>query len=102
MSPPPWRGTAFTAPPWACATDRTIDKPSPAPLGILVTGVYAATQGWPTVVPAWAMAGGVLATVVIGAIAGLYPAVRAARLAPTQAPDSLTGAQSNARAAPPM
>jgi len=54
-------------------------------LGILVTGVYATTQGWPTVVPAWAMAGGVLATVVIGAVAGLYPAVRAARLAPTEA-----------------
>jgi putative ABC transport system permease protein len=54
-------------------------------LGYLVTGAYATTQHWPTVVPLWALAGGVLATVLIGAIAGLYPAVRAARLAPTVA-----------------
>ncbi|TDD93037.1 ABC transporter permease [Actinomadura rubrisoli] len=54
-------------------------------LGIVVTAVFAVTQGWPTVVPPWAMAGGVLATLVIGGIAGLYPAIRAARLAPTEA-----------------
>jgi len=54
-------------------------------LGIGVTTVYAATQGWPSVVPAWASLGGVVATLVIGAVAGLYPAVRASRLAPTEA-----------------
>jgi len=54
-------------------------------LGYLVTGSYSTMQGWPTVVPPWALAGGVGATVVIGAIAGLYPAIRAARLAPTEA-----------------
>lgn len=54
-------------------------------VGTAVTGGFAITQVWPTVVPAWAMAGGIGATVVIGAIAGLYPAVRAARLAPTEA-----------------
>ncbi|WP_238010590.1 ABC transporter permease [Dactylosporangium sp. AC04546] len=54
-------------------------------LGYLVTGMYATTQHWPTVVPLWVLAGGVGATVLIGAIAGLYPAIRAARLAPTQA-----------------
>ncbi|MET8356925.1 ABC transporter permease [Micromonospora sp. NPDC005171] len=54
-------------------------------LGILVTSGYALSQHWPTVVPAWAMLGGVAATVVIGGFAGLYPAVRAARLAPTEA-----------------
>jgi putative ABC transport system permease protein len=54
-------------------------------LGTAVTAGYAATQGWPTVVPLWALAGGVGATLVIGAVAGLYPALRAARLAPTQA-----------------
>ncbi|MDI1464199.1 ABC transporter permease [Catellatospora sp. KI3] len=54
-------------------------------LGIAVTGGYAAYQRWPTVVPAWAMLGGVGATLVIGALAGLYPAVRAARLSPTEA-----------------
>ena len=54
-------------------------------LGIAVTGGYSATQGWPAVVPAWASAGGLAATLLIGALAGLYPAIRAARLAPTEA-----------------
>jgi putative ABC transport system permease protein len=54
-------------------------------LGYLVTGMYATTQTWPTVVPLWVLAGGVGATVLIGATAGLYPAIRAARLAPTEA-----------------
>jgi putative ABC transport system permease protein len=54
-------------------------------LGTAVTAAYATSQGWPTVVPVWAMAGGVGATLLIGCVAGLYPAVRAARLAPTQA-----------------
>jgi putative ABC transport system permease protein len=54
-------------------------------VGIAVTGGWATTQGWPTVVPVWASAGGVAATLVIGGVAGLYPAVRAARLAPTEA-----------------
>ncbi|MEV0665370.1 ABC transporter permease [Actinomadura luteofluorescens] len=53
--------------------------------GIVVTAVFAMTQGWPTVVPVWAMAGGILATLLIGGVAGLYPALRAARLAPTEA-----------------
>jgi putative ABC transport system permease protein len=54
-------------------------------LGIGVTAGYAATQHWPTVVPPVAMAGGFGATLVIGAVAGLYPALRAARLTPTEA-----------------
>jgi putative ABC transport system permease protein len=54
-------------------------------LGVSVTSVYALTRSWPAIVPLWATAGGVVATLVIGAIAGLYPAVRAARLAPTEA-----------------
>jgi putative ABC transport system permease protein len=54
-------------------------------LGVGVTAAYAATQHWPTVVPVEAFAGGLAATVVVGAVAGLYPAVRAARLAPTTA-----------------
>jgi putative ABC transport system permease protein len=54
-------------------------------LGVAVTTLYAGTQSWTPVVPAWATAGGVAATLVIGAIAGLYPAIRAARLAPTAA-----------------
>ena len=58
-------------------------------LGVVVTGGYAYLRDWPTVVPAWVMLGGLAATLVIGAIAGLYPAVRASRLAPT---DALAGA----------
>ncbi|MEU3282562.1 ABC transporter permease [Streptomyces antibioticus] len=54
-------------------------------IGAAVTAVYALSQGWPAVVPAWAMAGGLLATLAIGALAGLYPAVRASRLPPTEA-----------------
>lgn len=54
-------------------------------LGVVVTVSYAAYQGWPSVVPVWASAGGVVATMVIGVVAGLYPAVRASRLSPTEA-----------------
>jgi putative ABC transport system permease protein len=54
-------------------------------LGAAVTGGYAAMRGWPTTVPAWVLAGCVAATLLIGTIAGAYPAVRAARLAPTTA-----------------
>jgi putative ABC transport system permease protein len=54
-------------------------------LGVLATSVYSTIQHWPTVVPAWASIGGIVATLVIGAIAGLYPAMRAARMAPTEA-----------------
>ncbi|MEO3977132.1 ABC transporter permease [Streptomyces sp. CAU 1734] len=56
-----------------------------AVLGAAVTGGYAAFQGWPVAVPVWAFAGGVGATLAIGALAGLYPAVRASRLSPTEA-----------------
>jgi hypothetical protein len=56
-----------------------------AVLGIAVTSGYASTRGWSTVVPAWATAGGLGATLIIGALAGMYPAVRASRLAPTEA-----------------
>ncbi|MFG2040641.1 ABC transporter permease [Dactylosporangium sp. NPDC048998] len=54
-------------------------------LGVAVTTGYALTQGWPITVPGWAQATAVGATLVIGGVAGLYPAIRAARLAPTEA-----------------
>jgi putative ABC transport system permease protein len=54
-------------------------------LGALVTAGYATHQHWQVVVPLSGVAGGVGAALVLGAIAGLYPAVRAARLSPTDA-----------------
>src|SRR6266705_2003598 len=54
-------------------------------LGSGVTAVYATLQDWPTVVPAWVIAGGITAALIVGGIASLYPAIRAARLAPTEA-----------------
>lgn len=54
-------------------------------LGIGVTTCYATLQGWPTVVPPWVILLAFGATLVIGAVAGLYPATRAARLQPTEA-----------------
>jgi putative ABC transport system permease protein len=53
--------------------------------GILATAGYALTRDWAIVVPAVAWAGGLGAALAIGAIAGLVPAVRAARLSPTDA-----------------
>jgi putative ABC transport system permease protein len=54
-------------------------------LGAAVTAGYATAQGWSVVVPASAIAGGVAASLAVGAVAGLYPALRASRLAPTDA-----------------
>jgi putative ABC transport system permease protein len=54
-------------------------------LGALVTAGYATHQHWQVVVPLSGVAAGVGAALVLGAIAGLYPAVRAARLSPTDA-----------------
>jgi putative ABC transport system permease protein len=54
-------------------------------LGILIAVVYASNRGWDAVVPWYIPVWGILAAVAIGAVAGLYPAMRAARLAPTEA-----------------
>ena len=54
-------------------------------LGAAVTAIYASTKHWQVVVPPIAIGGGVVAALAIGAIAGLYPAARAARLPPTEA-----------------
>jgi putative ABC transport system permease protein len=53
--------------------------------GIAATAIYARTQHWATVIPTEAWAGGLAAAILIGAIAGLLPALRAARMSPTQA-----------------
>ncbi|MGH9277810.1 MAG: ABC transporter permease [Acidimicrobiales bacterium] len=54
-------------------------------LGSAVTAVYASTRSWTVVVPPAAMAAALASCLVIGALAGLYPAMRAARLSPTDA-----------------
>jgi putative ABC transport system permease protein len=54
-------------------------------IGALVTFGYATHEGWLVAVPLIALAGGVLVSLVAGGVAGLYPALRAARLSPTEA-----------------
>jgi putative ABC transport system permease protein len=54
-------------------------------IGALATAIYAHAKGWMVVIPTEAWAGGLGAAVLIGALAGLWPALRAARMSPTQA-----------------
>jgi putative ABC transport system permease protein len=54
-------------------------------MGAISTGVYAHFKGWAIVIPVEAWAGGLVAAIAIGAIAGLLPAIRASRLSPTEA-----------------
>jgi putative ABC transport system permease protein len=54
-------------------------------LGAAATIAYASTNHWLVVVPQVAVWGGLVAALLVGAVAGLYPALRAARLAPTDA-----------------
>ncbi|MFB6946126.1 MULTISPECIES: ABC transporter permease [unclassified Streptomyces] len=54
-------------------------------MGAAATFGFARVQGWTAVVPPWSLAGGLAATLLIGVIAGLYPAIRASRLHPTVA-----------------
>jgi putative ABC transport system permease protein len=53
--------------------------------GALATAVYAASKGWAVVIPAEAWTGGIASAILIGAVAGLLPAVRASRMSPTVA-----------------
>jgi putative ABC transport system permease protein len=53
--------------------------------GAIATVVYASSKHWSAVVPTSAWVGGLASATVIGAIAGLLPAIRAARLSPTEA-----------------
>ena len=54
-------------------------------VGVAATAIYARGHHDLLVIPARAWAGGLAAAVVIGALAGLLPAIRAARMSPTQA-----------------
>jgi putative ABC transport system permease protein len=53
--------------------------------GALATVVYAHYKHWAVVIPTLAWAGGLTSAFAIGALAGLLPAVRAARISPTEA-----------------
>ena len=53
--------------------------------GIAATAVYASTKGWAVVIPVEAWSGGIASAILIGAFAGLLPAVRASRLPPAVA-----------------
>jgi putative ABC transport system permease protein len=53
--------------------------------GVVATAIYASAKHWDIVVPVEAWAGGIAAAMLIGAFAGLMPAVRASRMPPTVA-----------------
>ena len=54
-------------------------------LGAAMTAVYADLRGWRLAIPLAGLAGGVAASLVVGGLAGLYPAARASRLPPAEA-----------------
>jgi putative ABC transport system permease protein len=53
--------------------------------GAAATAVYASSKGWAIVIPVEAWSGGIGSAILIGAFAGLMPAVRASRMPPTVA-----------------
>jgi putative ABC transport system permease protein len=53
--------------------------------GAAATAVYASSRSWAVVIPAEAWSGGIASAIVIGALAGLLPAIRASRMPPTVA-----------------
>ena len=53
--------------------------------GAAATAVYASSKSWAVVIPVEAWSGGIASAIVIGAFAGLTPAVRASRMPPTVA-----------------
>lgn len=54
-------------------------------VGVVATAIYASSKGWSVVIPTEALAGGIGSAILIGAFAGLLPAIRASRLPPTEA-----------------
>jgi putative ABC transport system permease protein len=54
-------------------------------VGVLATAIYASAKHWAVVIPVEAWSGGIASAILIGAFAGLMPAIRASRLPPTVA-----------------
>ena len=79
------RATSGSSSWWRRCSSRRLGGLAGVALGAAVTGVYAAFRGWTLAVPFAALVGGVGAALAIGGVAGLYPAARAARLAPAEA-----------------
>lgn len=67
------------------ATLTTIGGVTGASLGAAITYLYAQHQGWTVAVPTNILAAAVGAALALGAIAGLYPAARAATMHPADA-----------------
>ncbi len=75
-------GTQFVA---ESALLALIGGATGALLGGFVTTVYAATRHWNAIISPTALIAATTAAVTVGAVAGLYPAIRAARLTPSNA-----------------
>ncbi len=69
----------------ASASDGRLTATCSGLPGLAATAAYATLQGWSILVPPLAIWTALGATLFIGAAAGLYPALRAARLSPTEA-----------------
>ena len=53
--------------------------------GAVATVIYASSKHWHIVIPVEAWTGGIVSAILIGAFAGLMPAIRASRMPPTVA-----------------
>jgi len=53
--------------------------------GGLITVAYARIRGWGAILPAGYLGAGIATALVVGVLAGLYPALRASRMSPTEA-----------------